>query len=296
MSSRDVALASAYESAASEKRRKWWQIRWAETVSPLVRAALMIVILSVVLLPIIYLLALSLKTPDQVLEGLFLPTKPTLRNWVNIFQNIPLALYIGNSAVAAISGSLITLVITIPAVYALSRIKIGRLLSGLVLGSYIAPPMVPLIPLFFLAKWSGLIHTLPGLIICYGLLNIPVALWLLTGFIERIPEEIEEAATIDGASVFRTLGQIVVPLMLPGIVSTGLICVILNYNEFLFAFFFTGNATRTLPIGIALFQGERLVDFGQMAVASLIGVLPIYHTAIFAQKWLVRGLTTGAGR
>src|ERR1700730_5753584 len=282
MSSRDVALASAYESAASEKRRKWWQIRWAETVSPLVRAALMIVILSVVLLPIIYLLALSLKTPDQVLEGLFLPTKPTLRNWVNIFQNIPLALYIGNSAVAA--------------VYALSRIKIGRLLSGLVLGSYIAPPMVPLIPLFFLAKWSGLIHTLPGLIICYGLLNIPVALWLLTGFIERIPEEIEEAAAIDGANVLRTLCQIVFPLMLPGVVSTGLICVILNYNEFLFAFFFTSNTTRTLPIGIALFQGERLVDFGQMAVASLIGVLPIYLTAIFAQKWLVRGLTTGAGR
>jgi multiple sugar transport system permease protein len=156
--------------------------------------------------------------------------------------------------------------------------------------------MVPLIPLFFLAKWSGLIHTLPGLIICYGLLNIPVGLWLLTGFIERIPEEIEEAAAIDGASVVRTLGQIVVPLMLPGIVSTGLICVILNYNEFLFAFFFTGNTTRTLPIGIALFQGERLVDFGQMAVASLIGVLPIYVTAIFAQKWLVGGLTTGAGR
>src|SRR4030081_2752350 len=108
MSSRDVALGSAYERSTTAKRRKWWQIRWAETVSPFVRAALLIVILSVVLLPIIYLLALSLKTPDQVLEGLFLPTKPTLRNWVNIFQNIPLALYIGNSAVAAISGSRIT--------------------------------------------------------------------------------------------------------------------------------------------------------------------------------------------
>ncbi|MEY2606151.1 MAG: multiple sugar transport system permease protein [Verrucomicrobiota bacterium] len=296
MSSRDGALAAAYESAARAQRSKWWQAHWAEAASPLVRAALLIAILSVVLLPIVYLLALSLKTPDQVLEGLFLPTKPTLRNWINIFQNVPLALYIGNSVVAAISGSLITLVITIPAVYAFSRIKIGRFLPGLILGSYMAPPMVPLIPLFFLAKWSGLIHTLPGLIICYGLLNIPVALWLLTGFIERIPEEIEEAAAIDGASVLRTLCQIVFPLMLPGVVSTGLICVILNYNEFLFAFFFTSNTTRTLPIGIALFQGERLVDFGQMAVASLIGVLPIYLTAIFAQKWLVRGLTTGAGR
>jgi multiple sugar transport system permease protein len=251
-----------------------------ETILPFVRAALLITILSVALLPIVYLSALSFKTPDQVLEGLFLPTKPTLRNWINIFQNIPLALYIANSAISAISGSLITLVITIPAVYALSRIRIGAFLPGIILGSYMAPPMVPLIPLFFLAKWSGLIHTLPGLIICYGILNIPVAIWLLTGFIERIPEEIEEAAAIDGAGVLRTLCQIVVPLMLPGIVSTGLICVILNYNEFLFAFFFTGNTKRTLPIGIALFQGERLFDFGQMAVASLIGVLPIYLTAL----------------
>lgn len=295
MSSPDGTIASPYERTGTEQRSKWWTARWS--VWPLIRAALLIVVLSVVLLPIVYLLALSLKTPDQVLEGLFFPTKPTLRNWTTIWQNVPLALYIGDSTIAAISGSLITLVITIPGVYALSRIRIGqRFLPGIVLGSYIAPPMVPLIPLFFLAKWSGLIHTLPGLIICYGLLNIPVGLWLLTGFIERIPEEIEEAAAIDGASVVRTLGQIVVPLMLPGIVSTGLICVILNYNEFLFAFFFTGNTTRTLPIGIALFQGERLVDFGQMAVASLIGVLPIYVTAIFAQKWLVGGLTTGAGR
>jgi multiple sugar transport system permease protein len=295
MSSQDGTIVSPYERTGTERQSKGWTARWS--VWPLIRAALLIVVLSVVLLPIVYLLALSLKTPDQVLEGLFFPTKPTLRNWTAIWQNIPLALYIGDSTIAAIAGSLITLVITIPAVYALARIRIGQhFLPGIVLGSYIAPPMVPLIPLFFLAKWSGLIHTLPGLIICYGLLNIPVALWLLTGFIERIPEEIEEAAAIDGASVIRTLGQIVVPLMLPGIVSTGLICVILNYNEFLFAFFFTGNTTRTLPIGIALFQGERLVDFGQMAVASLIGVLPIYLTAIFSQKWLIGGLTTGAGR
>ena len=157
-------------------------------------------------------LPFGFESPDQVLEGLFFPTKPTLRNWTTIFQNVPLALYIGDSSIAAISGSLITLVITIPAVYALSRIRIGqRFLPGIVLGSYIAPPMVPLIPLFFLAKWSGLIHTLPGLIICYGLLNIPVALWLLTGFIERIPEEIEEAAAIDGANVFRTLCQFISP-------------------------------------------------------------------------------------
>jgi ABC-type glycerol-3-phosphate transport system permease component len=131
MSSGDDAIASVYERTGAQPGR-WWQAVRRETILPFVRAALLITILSVALLPIVYLLALSFKTPDQVLEGLFLPTKPTLRNWINIFQNVPLALYIANSAISAISGSLITLVITIPAVYALSRIRIGAFLVATV--------------------------------------------------------------------------------------------------------------------------------------------------------------------
>jgi multiple sugar transport system permease protein len=148
----------------------------------------------------------------------------------------------------------------------------------------------------FSRNGPGLIHTLPGLILCYALLNVPVALWLLTGFMNRIPKEIDEAAAIDGAGILMTLWKITIPLISPGIVSTGIICAILNYNEFLFAFFFTSNPTRTLPIGVALFQGERLINFGQMAVASLIGVIPIYLVAILFQRWLVNGLANASAR
>jgi multiple sugar transport system permease protein len=128
--------------------------------------------------------------------------------------------------------------------------------------------------LFFLAKWSGLIHTLPGLILCYALLNVPVALWLLSGFMNRIPKEMDQAAAIDGAGIMITLWKIIIPLISPGIVSTGIICAILNYNEFLFAFFFTSNSTRTLPIGVALFQGEVVQVFAMVLCPEGPGVMP----------------------
>jgi multiple sugar transport system permease protein len=226
------------------------------------RMMLVLAILLLFLLPILYLIALSLKTPDQILQTLFFPAKPTLANWLVTFAQVPLTLYVQNSFIVATFASLITLALTLPATYAICRLEVGcGLLPSLALSSYVAPPVVALIPLFFLAKWSGLIHTLPGLILCYALLNVPVALWLLTGFMNRIPKEIDEAAAIDGAGILMTLWKITIPLISPGIVSTGIICAILNYNEFLFAFFFTSNPTRTLPIGVALFQGERLINF-----------------------------------
>jgi multiple sugar transport system permease protein len=261
------------------------------------RMMLVLAILLLFLLPILYLIALSLKTPDQILQTLFFPAKPTLANWLVTFAQVPLTLYVQNSFIVATLASLITLGLTLPATYAICRLEVGRgLLPSLALGSYVSPPVVALIPLFFLAKWSGLIHTLPGLIFCYALLHVPVALWLLTGFMKRIPKEIDEAAAIDGAGILMTLWQIIIPLISPGVVSTGIICAILNYNEFLFAFFFTANPTRTLPIGVALFQGERLVNFGQMAVASLIGVIPIYLVSVLFQRWLVSGLANASAR
>jgi multiple sugar transport system permease protein len=118
---------------------------------------------------------------------------------------------------------------------------------------------------------------------------------LLDSFVRQIPKEIEEAAWVDGSSQAGALIKMVVPLMAPGIVAAGLICLILSYNEFLFALTFTYRPeTQTLPVGLSLFQGDRLVNFGQMAAASLTGMAPIYLVALFFQRWLIRGLTHGA--
>ncbi|WP_306120723.1 MULTISPECIES: carbohydrate ABC transporter permease [unclassified Roseitalea] len=245
-------------------------------------------------LPLAYLLSVSFKTPDDVLSGRFLPTEPTLANWPAAFGATDLDGFILNSVIASLSSAALTMAIAVPATYAMVRLNTGgRFLPTFTLATYMAPPVVALIPLFFLLRYAGLLHSLPGLIVVYGLMNVPVAFWLLTSFVRALPREIDEAAWIDGAGTWTTLWRIVVPLIAPGLAASFIICAVLAYNEFLFAFFFTTEPSRTLTIGIALFQGERLVNFGQMAAASVAGLVPVYVVAVLAQRWLVSGLVSG---
>ncbi len=160
-----------------------------------------------------------------------------------------------------------------------------------------APPVVALLPLFFLMRWLGLLNSIPGMIIVYGIMNIPVAYWLLRGFVTRIPLALDEAAWIDGAGYLRTFFWIDLPLLSPGLVAAGIVSLILAYNEFLFASLFApGDSVRGLTVAISLFQGDRFVNFGQMAVASLAGIAPIYLIAFFFQNRLLGGLTAGSVR
>ena len=175
------------------------------------------------------------------------------------------------------------------------RLKIGgRFLPAFTLATYVAPPVVALIPLFLLLRRVGLLNTLTGLVVVNGLANLPVAFWLLSGFIRRLPIEIDEAAWLDGAGHLTVVWRIIAPMMTPGLAATALICGILAFDEFLLASSFSNDpSTRTLPVAIALFQGERLVNFGQMAVASVTGIVPVYLIALLTQRWLVGGLTVG---
>jgi multiple sugar transport system permease protein len=260
------------------------------------RAAAVALSIGFFALPIAYLLSLSFKTKDDVLTGSFLPHGPTLANWPAAFAAAPLATFIGNSVVVAVLSGLLTVAITFPAVYAVERLAIARKwLPQAVLSSYMAPPVVALVPLFFLFRVAGLINSHVGLILLYGVLNVPVAFWLLAPFVRRVPAEIEEAAALDGASRFRTLVSVVLPMTAPGVAATTIIAVVLAYGEFLFASTFAfSDATRTLTVGVSLFQGDRLINFGQMAVASLSGIAPVYLLALLSQRWLLRGLTEGS--
>jgi multiple sugar transport system permease protein len=157
--------------------------------------------------------------------------------------------------------------------------------------------VVAVLPLYYLLKHTGLTNSVLGLALVTGLVNVPVAVWLLEGFVRRVPLELEEAAWLDGLGSGRTLGRIVLPLIAPGVAAALLICLFLSYNEFLFAVSFSQTTgSQTLPVGLSLFQGDRTVQFGQQAAASLIAVAPMYVVAVLAQRWLVSGLTTGALR
>lgn len=253
-----------------------------------------VTVLSVVT-PLLYLGLLSVTSQAEVLSGRILPQTLIVENWRTAFAILPLWNFLSNSVLTAIGSSLLTLILSFPLAYAVVRLRTGgRALPSLILASYTAPPIVAAIPIFFTLRRLGLIDTTLGLILVYGAAHVPVAFYLLENFIQRIPEEIEHAAWLDGASILQTLVKIVFPLALPGLVATGIICGILAYNEFLFALLFTYTPrSQTLPVAISLFQGDRLVQFGQMAVASLVGIAPVYLFGALLQRWLIGGLTGG---
>ena len=247
------------------------------------------------LFPMVYMAMVSLKSQADIADGGFFPDQLFWQNYPDAFSSVAVDLYVRNSALAAVIGATITLLLAAPATHAIIRFRVGgKFLPAFVLATYVAPPIVALFPLFFLLKTIGLNNSVIGLGMVYGVMNLPVAFWLMSSFVRRLPVELEEAAYIDGASYLGVLRRVALPLMLPGIVSTGIICLILSYNEFLLgAFLNKPDDSKTLPTGLALYQGDRQLRYGQMAVASLAGIAPVYVLATFAQRWLIRGLTSG---
>lgn len=261
----------------------------------LARAGLVAVAL-VMSLPILYLVSLSLRTNDDVLNGGWLPTALYWDNWPRAFDTVPLARMLANSWVVALGSALLTGLVAVPAAYVTARARRhGRRLGTALLASYCAPPVVAMLPLYHLLRHLGLTNSLLGLALVTGLANVPVAVWLLDGFVRRVPVEVEEAAWLDGAGTGHGLLRVVLPLIAPGVVAALLICLFLSYNEFLFAVSFSQRTdSQTLTVGLSLFQGDRTVQFGQQAAASLVAIAPMYAVAVIAQRWLVAGLTTGA--
>jgi len=250
------------------------------------------------LVPLAYLLSVSLMTQGQVSAGLLVPSDPAWQNWSNAVGRSGLLRGVLNSLLAALLGALVTLVFSLPTAWAMVRHRTGgRLLAGSILSPWLLPPIVAIVPLFTLLRLLGLNNTLPGLVLVYALANVAVAVWLLEGFVRAVPVEVEEAAQLDGAGQWRTLVSVVTPLLTPALVAVGVIVAVLNYNEFLFATFLTqGPQAQTVPVVLSLMLGERVQDFGKIAAASLVGVIPVFAVAVVLQRRLVAGLTQGAVR
>ena len=261
------------------------------------RIVLLLIFAIGVLLPIVYMATTSLKEPIEIREsGALLPTKGLfVVNWERAYRNVPLHKYLINSTVTAVVSTLIALSVAVPVTYAIVRFGTGgRILPAWILGTYIMPPIVVSIPIFAMMRTAGLVDSVAGLILVHAMANVPVAVWLMDSFIRAIPQELEQAAWIDGYSRFDTLLRVVIPLIKSGIVATGIICLILSWNEFLFALILTySDASHTFPIGISRYEGEHGLQFGEMSAGALTGIVPIYVLVLFFSRYLVQGLTRG---
>lgn len=266
------------------------------------RGVLATVVLTVLVLfftvPLLYLVSVSLMGRNETGQGVLVPAVPQFSNWWEVLTQSDLLRGILNSLIAALGGGLLTLAFALPGAWAIVRFRTGgATLAGTLMSPWLLPPIVAVVPLFTLLRILGLNNTLLGLTLVYALVNVPVAIWLLEGFVRRLPIEIEEAARIDGAGSFRILFSVVTPLVAPALVAIGIIVAVLNYNEFLLATFLTQSPdAQTLPVVLSLFYGERTPHYGKIAAASVIGVIPVFAAAVFLQRWLVGGLTSGAVR
>lgn len=247
------------------------------------------------IVPILYLVSVSFMSQGEVAAGRVLPTQPSLGAWTEAFSG-PVPGAIVNSLLVSIVSSVVSLALALPAAWAIVRFRTGgRLLAGTFLAPWLLPPIVAIVPLFMLLRVLGLNNTLLGLTLLYAIMNVGLAVWLLEGFVRRLPVELEEAARLDGAGEFGVLVRIIVPLTGPALVAVGVIVVILSYNEYLFAAFVTqSEQSRTVPVVIGLLLSERIQDFGKVAAGSLMGAIPPLAVAGLLQKRLVEGLTSGA--
>jgi multiple sugar transport system permease protein len=264
-----------------------------------VRVVVMVVLAFVVLLPFLWTMSTSLKPLPEVNRyppEWFSPTM-SLTPYVDMFFYLPFSTYTLNSLMVAMGATMLTLTFGSLAGYAFSRFQFrGKHLFLLVfLLSQMLPGASVIIPLFQLAKESGLYDTHVGLILIHTALLLPFVIWLLYGFFNAIPREIEDAALIDGCSRLQALRRVILPLALPGIGATAIFAFLGSWNEFFFALILTASdSTRTIPVGIGLFVGEYLDVWNQMSAAAVLFSLPPLLLFLVMRRTFIRGLAAGA--
>lgn len=255
-------------------------------------------VLVYMLFPYYWAIISSTKSREDLYSFSLLPSLD-FSNYITLYHNPIFIGAIVNSAFVAFTSSVISLAISILAAYALGRMsfRFSRIILICVLMISVFPQVVVLSGMFEVIGWLGLYNRPTALVFSYLLLVLPFTTWVLTSFIRDLPQELEEAALIDGCSRLRILTHVLLPLMGPAIASTGLLAFILSWNEFLFALtFILTDENRTVPVAMGLLTGSSRYEypFGQIMAASVTVTLPLLILVLIFQRKIVSGLTAGA--
>lgn len=262
-------------------------------VLPVLIAALLV---AVVLCPVVFIVQMSFRTG---LEAFRMPPtlvfSPTLRNYADLVEG-KFVRSLANSAVTATSTTVLALVLGVPAAYTFSRARVRAtgLLSLWTLSTRMAPPIAFGIPFFLIYKDLGLIDTRVGLVIIYLTFNLSLVIWMMRAFFDGVPRSLEEAAYIDGAGVVRAFLRIAVPLSAPGLATTAIFTFLLSWNDFFYSLLLTRSEAVTAPVAIVNFMNYESWEWGKVAAAATMIMLPVVALSIVVRKYLVRGLTAGA--
>ncbi|QXE33441.1 carbohydrate ABC transporter permease [Streptomyces sp. GMY02] len=255
------------------------------------------------LLPVYVMVSSSLKPLEDV-SGSFewFPANFTIRPYIDIWSTVPLAKYFVNSLIVAGSATVLSVVIAVFAAYAVSRYRFRgkRVFTVTVLSTQMFPGILFLLPLFLIFVNIGnttgveLYGSRGGLILTYLTFSLPFSIWMLIGYFDSIPRELDEAAMVDGCGPIRALFRVVVPAAVPGIVAVAVYAFMTAWGEVLFASVMTNDTTRTLAVGLQGYATQNDVYWNQIMAASLVVSVPVVVGFLLLQRYLVAGLTAGA--
>jgi len=246
--------------------------------------------------PVYWMVTTAFKIRIETIDPSKWLFTPTLENFRVVFEKRNFDSYFWNSLITVIATTIVSMVLAVPAAYGFARFRFKkkRDLAFAVLGLRMLPAMCVVIPFFLIGRFTGLLDTRLLLVLVYLSFNIPFAIWMMRGFIEDIPIELEEAAWVDGSSRLGTFMRIILPLARPGLAATAIFVVIQSWNEFALALFLSSFRARTLPTMATMFFSVTGIVWGEMAAVGVMTTLPVLVFSLIIQKHLVRGLTFGA--
>lgn len=220
---------------------------------------------------------------------------PTLDNYAKVLGSLPFGLYTLNSAVVSLSATVLGLMIGVPAAYGIARWQHTRLATT-ILVTRMTPWISFLLPWYILFGWVGLVGSRLSLILTHLIITVPMSTWLMVGFFEDLPTELEDAALVEGCSHYGVFARVSLPLVLPGITASAILSLIYSWNNYIFALILAGSSTRTLPLVVSSFIAHEEVDWGATMAAATLITLPVVALTLGLQRHLVRGLTLGGLR
>jgi multiple sugar transport system permease protein len=251
-------------------------------------------LVSPAILVFLWMLSLSLKNEvdNMSFVPVFIPNPPTLNNFVEVFERNDFLTYTINSVIVSFGATGLALLLGVPAGFGVAKAKAHRV-AALIMIARVTPGLSYLIPLFLLFQWLGLTGTLTPLVITHLVITVPIVVWVMIGFFEGLPPDLEEAALVDGATIWQAFRHIALPLARPGIVVAMILAFIFSWNNFIFGVVLAGRATRTLPVAVYNVISFEQVSWGPLAAAALLVTLPVLALTLIMQKEIVAGLTAG---
>jgi ABC-type glycerol-3-phosphate transport system permease component len=248
--------------------------------------------------PFAWMAATAFKPSQELLywPPRFLPEEATLANIVRLIEQTRFLVYFRNSVFVASATVLLTLAVATPGAYSLTRFRFrGReTIAAIILFTYMFAPIMIIIPFYVMIRHLGIANTHLGLILAYTALSVPFALWMLRTFFQAIPLDLEEAALTDGASRWRAVGYVILPMALPGIIATGIFTFILAWNDYIFVrILITSDELKTLPVGIADLYSSSVVDWGMIMSSAVLVIVPVVIVFSYIQKFLVASWGSG---